>query len=358
MQAASEIALEEINTAGGLLVGGTKYSLELFTADDKCSPDEAIAALEKLVTVDGVDFLVGGLCSSAVVASMEVAQREGVPYLVTSASSSNIPKQIAANQMNYLFGFSPNEEQVATTTARAVLDGFSPRSIALISDDTDSGRDSDRIFSAYVAANAPSVQIVSHDFIKQDAGNMLAELSRIKSLEPDVVFAFFTGVSNEVFVQQKQELGLQALVVAAGTEFARPDFVQKHRDGTEYALVNVRWTPAFANDRTRVLMSKFEAKVDRPVDFFALQQYDAIGVLADAIKRAGTIEADAVVTALETTDIEGVWGRHTVSSLADGHTSPWEMVVAQVQDGKHVIVWPEEAAEAPVRLPDWYPPSR
>lgn len=352
MQAASEIAIEEINAAGGLDVGGVSYMLDLETADDKCAPEEAVGSLELLLTQRNVDFLVGGLCSSAVIASMQVAEREQVPYIITSASAASIFNTIAEEELSHVFQFSPTEITVAQNAAEVVVELLSPETVAVISEDTDAGRDSDEIFTEYIEEHAPDTEVISHDFIRQDAGNMLSELSRIASAGPDVVFAFFTGVNNEIFVQQKEEVGLEAMLMTAGTEFARPDFVQQHLEATEGALVNIRWAPELADSDTEAFMEKFEAKVDRPVDFFALQQYDAIYMLAAALEDAGTIEAGAVVESLERIEVDGVWGTHSFSSLEDGHTSPWTLVIAQIQDGQHVVIWPEEAAQADVRLPD------
>jgi branched-chain amino acid transport system substrate-binding protein len=358
MLAATEIALNDLNDQGGLIVGGTQYQLELVNADDKCSPEEGVAALEQLLTVAEVQFLVGGLCSSAVLASMSAANQSQVPYLITSAGADSIYQTIAKDQLKYLFHFGPTTFSLATSEAAAMLYHLKPRSVAILVEDTAAGHDADRYFTEYLQANAPTVVIVSHDTIAQNAQTMLPVLTRIKSQSPDVLYTLFSGVNNETLVQQKTEVGLEIMHVAGGgNDFARPDFVAKHADNIEHTLVDVRWSPALKTERTDAFLSTFRAKAGRDADNFALQQYDALLVLFDALQRAGSTDPDAVVAALEATDLTGVWSPHKISPLADGHRSTWDLVIAQIQGGDFVPVWPQDVIDKPVTFPPFYQPG-
>ena len=81
-------------------------------------------------------------------------------------------------------------------------------------------------------------------------------------------------------------------------------------------------------------------------------------VLVDAIKRAGSLDRDAVVSALEKTNVVGAWGTHSFVPLSEGHYANWQLVLAQVENGKYVTVYPASVAERPVKLPDWYKPGQ
>lgn len=357
MRAAAEIAVEEINADGGVDVEGKNYKLELVTADTKCDPAEAANAMQQLLTLDKVDYLVGGLCSTDVVASMALAQTAKVPYLITAASTSEIFQTIADKQYNYLFQFSPNDALVATATAQAMDELLHPRTLAILAEDTAAGRYQTQFVKDYFKQHAPDVDILSTDFVPQTAGTLLPQLTKLKRTKPDVVQAFFAGVNNNTLAEEIPQVGLdlsQTMLMAAGTEFARADFISKYPKVTENALVAVRWTPDMATDKTDVFRDKFRAKADRDVDMFALQEYDGIYTLVAALRDAAGTDADSVAEALESVEYEGVWGSHAFGPLSEGHQTTWDLATAQVQDGKLTAVWPEDEATKDVALPAGY----
>ena len=104
---------------------------------------------------------------------------------------------------------------------------------------------------------------------------------------------------------------------------------------------------------------KNEFGVDPGLTWVAPVSYQAVYILKDAIERAGSINTDAVITALEATDMTGVYGRimfdpqshQIVYSMdpAEGAVGAW----TQWLDGKRVVVYPPEAATAPIELPPW-----
>jgi branched-chain amino acid transport system substrate-binding protein len=358
MAFAAQIFEQDINAAGGIKVGNVLHPIQIAKADDQCDPSQAQAAMNKLLTVDNVDFLVGGLCSNAVIAVLPTVARANRVFLVTDASSDTIWKTIAKNSWSTQFMFAPSEYAMNTIEAQFVSENLKPKTIALLSDDSDSGHDAQKGISDWLAANSPSTKILSADFLKLNAGDAMAELAKIKAEAPDVIFEQNTGVNSDAFWTQILDVNLHSIVISDAPEVGRADFVTAHSKGLEGQFGNIRWSPAYKTSLTQAFLDKFKSSAGRDADFFALQLYDGMLVLADAIQRAGTLDAQAVSKALESTNVTGTWGTHKLLSLADGHRGVWDIVIAQFRSGKPVVVYPASAAEGQIQLPTWYHPGQ
>lgn len=354
---AAEIAVEVINARGGVQVGNQIHKVELATADDKCDPAEGQLAMDRLISVDKVDYLVGGLCSSAVIASLPIVARANTVFLVTNAASDQINRNIAQNSWKNIFHYSPSEISMNTTFAQFLAQQIKPKTLAILAEDTDPGRDAAAGITNYLAKNAPSVRILSTDYVRLNAGDMLSELTKIKASKPDVLFQQSTGVNSEAFAKQSREIGLQTIIASDAVELARTDFQQKYAEQLEGAFVNVRWAPAYSTPLTKSFLDTYKARANTDADFFALQQYDAMFVLFDAITRAGTLETGAVASALETTNLLGAMGTHSFEPLSNGHRGVWQIVISQLKGGKPFVVFPLGAAEAKPALPTWFTPA-
>ena len=94
MKEAAEMARDEINDAGGINIGGTMYTIVLAFEDEHAyptpSPTEAAAAMEKLITIDGCDYIIGGFRTECTQTMIEVAADYGVPFIINGASTSEL----------------------------------------------------------------------------------------------------------------------------------------------------------------------------------------------------------------------------------------------------------------------------
>jgi len=108
----ASIAAEEINASGGVLIGGVKHNIELVKADSNeyLSVPDAVSAIEKLITVDKVNFLVGGFRSEAVFAMQEVMAENKIIFLCAQAAHPKLCERVKENYDKYKYFFRPGAQ--------------------------------------------------------------------------------------------------------------------------------------------------------------------------------------------------------------------------------------------------------
>src|SRR5438874_260979 len=124
----AEMARDEINKAGGINVGGKRMQVELVRADTNeiQSVPDATNAIERVITRDKADFLVGGFRSEAVLAMQEVAMDYKKLFLGAGAAHSKLGANVEANYDRYKYWFrvSPTKGPDLFRTLMAVLDSI------------------------------------------------------------------------------------------------------------------------------------------------------------------------------------------------------------------------------------------
>lgn len=185
MKEAAELAVEEINAAGG--INGAE--VVLFQEDDASTPAQAVSAAEKLITQDEVHFIVGNYNSSCSLAVMEVTMRESVPHInpistaaaITESGSQFIFRNCATNPMQvtsvaeYLFATYPEATKYA-----------------IICENTDYGIGMREAFEALLPDH-PEIEIVASEAYNAGDTDFMAQLTNIQAADPDVLFCLPTS---------------------------------------------------------------------------------------------------------------------------------------------------------------------
>ena len=166
-----------------------------------------------------------------------------------------------------------------------------------------------------------------------------------------------------ILLKQWKSFQLKSVPFGFMAAAEQPGFWDASEGNAEYAIVDVingGNAPATITPWTMKFVDAYKAKWGlEPEGYGTSSSYMAVYALKDAIERAGTLDSDAVVKALETIDLMGVYGRirfdpktHQVIPSAD----PAEGAVSgffQWQDGKRVVFWPEAGAMGELKLPPW-----
>jgi branched-chain amino acid transport system substrate-binding protein len=166
-----------------------------------------------------------------------------------------------------------------------------------------------------------------------------------------------------ILLKQWKSLRLPSLPIGFMSAAEQPGFWEASNGAAEYTVVDLvnggnapgeitEWTPRFVEAYQR----RFGLE---PEGYGTSSSYMAVYAFKDAVERAGTLEPDAVVSALESIDLHGVYGRirfDPKSHQVIPSTDPAEGAVGcvfQWQDGRRVSIWPEAAATGTLRLPPW-----
>jgi branched-chain amino acid transport system substrate-binding protein len=294
----TDLAIEEVNAAGGLL-GGRK--LALLTEDDQSKPEEASNAVTKLITQDKVVAVLGEVASRRSLAAAPIAQKYHVP-MITPASTNERVTEVG----DYIFRVCFIDPFQGEVLAKFAYNDLKARKVAVLKDisqDYSVGL-TESVVRHFAALGGQVLDPVSYSGGDPD---FKAVLTNIRSQHPDAIFA--TGYYTEaaIIVRQARELGMTMPILGGDGWVGEP-----LKNGRA-ALKNTYISNHYSGDNPDPVVQTFErtyrAKFGHAPDSIAALAYDAVKVLADAITRAGSTDGVKVRDALAKTDVAGVTGR-------------------------------------------------
>jgi branched-chain amino acid transport system substrate-binding protein len=294
----AELAVDEINGAGGLL-GGRK--IRLLIEDDQSKPEEASNAVTKLITQDRVVGVIGEVASRRSLAAGPVCQKYQVP-MVSPASTNERVTEIG----DYIFRVCFIDPFQGEVLAKFAINDLKAKKAAVLKDiqqDYSVGL-TDSIVKHFTALGGQVMDPVSYSSGDSD---FRAVLTQVRSQKPDVIFV--TGYYPEaaIIARQARELGLK-LPLLGGDGWVG----QALENGRE-ALANSYISNHYSGDNpdpiVQTFVKSYRAKYNKDPDSIAALGYDAAKVLADAMTRANSTDGPKVRDALAKADVPGVTGR-------------------------------------------------
>ena len=358
------MARDEINDAGGIMVGGESYQIALVQADSDeiTSPTDAVTAMEGLITIDEVDFVVGGFRSESVLAMQEKAMEHEMIFLGAGASEVELNTRVAADYDKYKYWFrvSPvNGSYLAQISF--MLTGMVAQKIgaltfpdtpkiAILAENVEWANPLVAAAQGFFAAPPPNgmgLEVVGTWRPSQMAGDVKTELADIEAAGANIIYTVVSGPLGLAYTSQWGELEIPAASVGINVEAQKGDFLQVTDGYGAYETTLNTYARVEITDETIPFFDSFQDRFDE-IPIYSAGTYDAIRILAAAIESAGTLDKDAVVTALEATDMTGPPGRMVFmgTDTDTPHDVTWGPgfvtgVGVQWQDGELMNVWPD-----------------
>jgi branched-chain amino acid transport system substrate-binding protein len=337
VRAGYEIAVEHINAAGGVSVGGKKMPIELSVLDDESDATKTVARLESLAS-QGVVAYLGGFGSDLHAAAASVAEKNKTPYLGVAFALHKVHQQ----GFKYLFSpfwKSPDIGHHTQGLLALIPAAERPKTVAIFQEKTDWGAEMGKAWSD--AGKAAGYQVVVLGEYAPGAKDFSDLILKAKSANADAVFAIPTPPDGMTMIKQMKELGYTpklAIMIRA----ADPIVWSKNlgKDG-DYVVLAAGWHHAMKAPGVKELNEAHEKKFGRPSDPLVGPAYACVQILANAIGRAGSLDRDKIRDAIAATDLKStVIG--SVKFRADG-TGIVLAAFAQWQNGKQELVYPKEA---------------
>jgi len=352
----AELARDDINNAGGILVGGKKMKVELIRADSNeiQSVSDATNAMERVITSDKADFVVGGFRSEAVLAMQEVAMDYKKLFLGCGAADALLGKHVEDNYQRYKYWFrvTPTKAPDLARTLFAVLGSIAGQIR------TDLKKDKPKVailaekvlwtqgIVGALQANLPkmNMEVVGLWQPSPTATDVSAELSAIERSGADIVFTAVSGPVGIVLGRQMGERKMKAIAFGINVEAQKDGFWEATAGKGNYVSTLDTYGMVEVTPKMIPFVKEFEARFHKEPTYTAAT-YDAIMLLKDAIEQAGTTNADKLVPVLEGfKDNVGTSGIITWDKLHDpvwavGKTSG---IAVQWQNGKKVPFWPQQ----------------
>jgi ABC-type branched-subunit amino acid transport system substrate-binding protein len=301
MKMAMELAVKEINNAGGVL----GKPIQLFVEDTRGIPEAGVSAMEKLIAKENVIAVVGAFHSSVTLANMEVAQRNAIPY-ITLAPWSNL---ITAKGYKYIFRLGLCNAIHFTYVGDFVKEQGFTRAIIVV-ENTDFG-----LGAADDVKKVLEKAGIKYEMLSLDMGttDFTPVLGKIKSFEPNAIINIFTGLAGYTLVSQLHDAGIaptaKCALIYPLDESIAPEYWDTLGEKGLYVVAYTMFHPAATlSPKTKDFIAKFEKEYNRMPTVVCLQAYDGIYVICEAIKRAGSTKGDDIVKALEEMKYDGVLG--------------------------------------------------
>jgi branched-chain amino acid transport system substrate-binding protein len=372
---AINLAVEEINAKGGVNVGGVKrpFKVEVMETRDLepgVPVSEALLALEKLILEKKADFIVGGpVRSEAALAAMDLLSKyKKVSILSTGVLTPKYHARVEQeyDKFKYCFRITGEAKWLVTEIVTCLLDinkRFGLDRLFIMIQDVAHARAGGKIIAGIMAKKGWHV-IGSPEIYPTGASDFSMGLLKARREKADVILIWMDMPETSILLKQWYDLKIPALpfgsIIAAAEQ---PGFWKATEGKGEYCLANVvnaGNAPSKASPWTMEFVDAYMKKWGlEPEGYGTSSSYMAVYVLKDAIERAGSLDSDAVVAALEKTDMMGVYGRIRFSPK--GHQiipslDPKEGAVGTIfqwQAEKRVVVFPPKIAEGEIKLPPW-----
>ena len=351
--AGAEMARDEINKAGGINVGGKRMRIELVRADTNeiASVPDATNAIERVITRDKVDFLIGGFRSEAVLAMQEVAMDYKKIFLGAGAAHSKLGLNVEQNYNRYKYWFrvAPTKDVDLARTLFAVMNSIGQQIR------TELKTDSPKVAilaekavwtEALVAAaqkNLPAMkmEVVGTWQPSATATDVTAELSAIDRAGAHIVFTMLSGPVGISVGRQMGERNMKAVAWGINVEGQKEEFWQAAAGKAQFVSTLDTYSEVEMTPKTIPFVRAFRERFKKAPTYTAAT-YDAIMLLKAVIEQEGTTNADKLVAAIE--KIEHV-GTGSTASWDKRHDLNWAVgktagIAVQWQDGKKVPFWP------------------
>jgi branched-chain amino acid transport system substrate-binding protein len=363
--AGAEMARDEINKAGGIQVGKAKRRIELVKVDTNeiQSVPDATNAMERAITRDKADVVIGGFRTEAVLAMQEVAMDYKKLFLGAGAAHSKLGLNVEQNYNRYKYWFriAPTKDVDLARTVFAVLSSVAgqireqlkketPR-VAIVAEKA--------VWTeALVAAAQKNLPTMKMDVAgvwqpSAVATDVTAELSAIKRANADIVFTLLSGPVGIVLGRQMGELQLPAVAFGINVEGQKDAFWQATAGKGNYVSTLDTFAEVEMSPKTIPFVKAFKERYKKSPTYNA-RTYDAIMILKAAVEQAGTLDADKLVPVIEKMEHVSAGGTDTWDKR---HDLVWAVgktagIAVQWQDGKKVPFWPPQVkGMQPFKMP-------
>jgi branched-chain amino acid transport system substrate-binding protein len=337
-----EFAVDVINQAGGINVGGQMRLIELVVRDDGSDREVSARLLEQLIAEDEVDLLLAPWGSGNTNAVAPINERYGRPMIAPLAASDSIWEQ----GYDYLFGMLPLGSDNERPMVQMAQELGAERIALITTDDLFPGLAHE---GAVDEAETLGLEVVLNEIYPPGTVDVGPLITRLQDAEPDFVIAPVDVADAIVLIRQLKERDYRPPGLALSGATFVPDFLDNVGDDAEGLFGIVHWFPTlpWSDDifgTAEEYAQAFEEAMGYAPTHDNAAASAAVEVLKLAVEAAGSLEQDAVRDALRQIELDTFFGPVNFDDTT-GRNIGLEYPI-QMQDMAPVIVYPEEAAGA------------
>jgi len=370
---AVNLAVEEINAAGGVKVGGDKLPIKVVTIDIRdAAPGvpvpEALLGLEKLIMEQKPNALVvGPFRSEALMAGMDLIAKHKVPLLGTIAMTPKTEEKIAGDpKYKYIFRTCLNAKYFVgylVGTMAFLNKEFGFKKVFIMNQDVAWARITAKIVSG-VLADKMKMEVLGVESFPTGADNFSPALLKAKMKGADIILPIFDMPQSGTLVKQWKSMKVPAIMAGFISPAVGPAswkaFDQKI-GGMVNCVFEIGSLPAQKYPPAAKFYEAYQKKYGQPIEagHGPSPSYASVYLFKAAVEKAGSLDPDAIAEALAQSDAEAAIGRvkftpgHQAVYGNDPQKEALGAVFQWTEDGKRVIVYPPAVAEGKIQLPSW-----
>ena len=308
-----ELAKQEINNAGGVLGRKIKTVIE----DDQSKPGQPSSAVKKLIASDKAIAIVGEIASSRSLEAAPICQEAKIPMV--SPGSTN-PRVTEVG--DYIFRVCFIDPFQGTVMAKFALDNLKAKKVAILTDvRNDYSVGLTKYFKEYFTSHGGQVAVERSFSGGGTDKDFRAQLTSIKAAQPDAIFVPGYYTEAGLIAKQARSLGIKVPLMG-GDGWDSPKLSEIGGSAMDGCFFSTHFSPQDTNPKVQDFVKKYREKFNAMPDGMAPLGYDAMMILADCIKTAGTTDAAKVREALTNVkDYEGVTGKITIDNKRNANKS-------------------------------------
>ena len=373
---AIQMAVDEINAKGGVKVGNTKHLLKAYSIDTRehepgIPVQDALTATEKLILERKPHAIaLGNFRSEVLLASMDLMSKYKLPYICSIAMTPLFQKKVLDeyDKYKYCFRNAINAPYLAMYLGGVM--GFIKKEFGfnksyIITQDVLWAKGTGGGLEKWFKENG--WEVAAFDTYATGASDFSPSMIKVRAQQAKVVVPIFDMPQSGILLKQARAMQIPALIAGFISPIACENAWQVF-EGEVEGMINIVFEvgpiPVKAVPKSVAFNENYGKKYGQKARMELSghgpgPSYDSIYILANAFERAKTVEPDAVVKALEQTDMQGAIGRirfgkdHQVIYGFDPKETALGVGFQWVKPGKRVVVFPETVADAKIQLPPY-----
>ena len=331
--AGGQMTLEGIELANEMYPEVLGKKVKLFIVDNKTDKTESANAVARLIEKDKVSVILGSYGSSNSMAGGQVVKEKGVPAIGCSPTN---PLVTLDNDYYFRVCFiDPFQGKVMAKYAYNTLKAKNAVMIMDVANDYSVGL-CNFFKQAFIELTGDKDAILAETKYKTNDQDFSAQLTAIKDLKPDVIFAPGNYGESALLIKQARDLGITAPFLGGDT-YEAPEFIEIGGKEVEGVAISTHYTAeAPVTEVSKEFLDAYEKKYGQAPNAFAALGFDAYLVAIEAIENAGSTDPKAIRDAIaKIKDFKGATGIITLDENGDANKSA---VIKQVKDGKFVYI--------------------
>ena len=346
-----DLWLDWINQKGGIVVNGVKHPVQIKYEDDQSKADLSATLVQKLITDEKSQFILGPYGSAATATDAVIAEKNGIPMVEANGAA----QAIFNKGYKYTFGvLSPANKYLTGVLDMAATLSPKPATLAMLTANDNFSVEVAKAVEDY--APSKGIRVVFTKQYPAAAPDLSGLVSQAKAANPDIVMN--SGHLAEAIAINKaaKQLSVNSKIFAYSVGPSTPDFISALGGDANYVYDGSQWTPQVkyqpsfylsVADYAKAYEQKYNSK--EPPDYHVAESTAACLAFEKAIENAGSLDAAKVRDALASLDVMTFFGQIKFDSRGINTFKP--MVVEQIQNGVHYTVFPADVANGKPQYP-------